>query len=231
MVCTLVLIDPIEPVRNAKEDELFLVQYSNLGYADSSSWSFEISGDWLIFNPDTLILSGTPDNEDVGLVSVKLNLSDDVGHFDVQDFTINVENRAPTLAGNDVVEIDQDEYYEVDYDCDDDGQGVMTYYVSSDADWLEMEPRTGVLFGLPENDDVGEYTLTISVTDGNDGWDSRQFDLTVHNVNDAPVIITEDITTVNQDDPFIRNYVAEEIDVDDELRWVGTSYRCILPQH
>ncbi|MBN1389048.1 MAG: FG-GAP repeat protein, partial [Candidatus Thermoplasmatota archaeon] len=219
MVCILIEIGPKEPIRISNEDEEYRVQYSNLGYADLPTWTYKINCDWLMFDMDTFFLSGTPDNEDVGFVSVMLNLSDDIGHFNVQEFTLKVNNTPPKISGTDIVEIGQDEYYEVDYDCDDDGQGEMTYYVTSSADWLEMDPDTGVLFGKPENDDVGVVTVTVSVTDGNDGWDSRQFDITVNNVNDAPRIISDDITSVNQGDPFVRHYQAEEIDVDDEIRW------------
>jgi hypothetical protein len=41
----------------------------------------------------------------------------------------------------------------------------------------------------------------------------------VSDVNDPPVIITDDITIVSQDDPYTRNYQAEDIDIDDELKW------------
>jgi hypothetical protein len=67
---------------------------------------------------------------------------------------------------------------------------------------------------------VGTNTVTISVTDGNDGWDSRQFDITVINVNDPPIITTFDIITVEQDKKYIRNYAAEDIDMNDELQWL-----------
>lgn len=89
MICILVEIGPIEPVRTANEDEEYHIQYSNLGYADDPTWTYSIKCDSLMFDIDTLILSGIPDNEEVGIVSVSFNLSDDVGHFDVQEFNIS----------------------------------------------------------------------------------------------------------------------------------------------
>ncbi len=219
MVCELVEIGPTEPIRIANEDEEYSVQYSNIGLADFSSWTFEIIGDWLSFDTGTLILSGTPENEDVGITSVALNLSDDIGHFSSQKFLISVENANPILTGENLLEINQGKYYEVDYDCNDDGQGNVTYHLSSNAEWLTMDYLSGIMNGTPTNDDVGIVTVTVSVHDGNEGWDSRQFDIKVINVNDPPIIITNDTLSVYQNDPFLKNYQALEIDSGDEIKW------------
>jgi len=219
IVHTPVQIRPFFDNASAYEDIEYRQQYWNFGWVKNPTWTLISDKEWLKFNQESKELYGNPNNADLGLTNVELNLTDIEGHFSSHKFRIFVYNSDPTLIGSDINEINQGEYYHNDYDCDDDGQGDITYYVSTNAEWLEMESNTGELFGYPDNDDVGMHTVTISVTDGNDGWDSRTFNLTVNNVNDAPIILTNDIFSINQDDPFVRHYQAVDIDIEDQLRW------------
>jgi len=219
MVHTPVQIRPFEDVKEAYEDEEYLQVYWNFGWETDPTWTMTTDKDWISFDPNTGELSGTPDNTELGLTTIELNLTDDDEHFSAHEFRIFVFNSDPNLIGDDLLEIDQDELYHVDYDCDDDGQGEITYYLTTSVEWLEMDPNTGVLSGTPGNDDVGEIMVSISVSDGNDGWDSRQFNITVINVNDPPTITTDDIVSVFQDEMFLRNYQAEDIDFVDEISW------------
>ncbi|MCK5562384.1 MAG: putative Ig domain-containing protein, partial [Thermoplasmata archaeon] len=73
--------------------------------------------------------------------------------------------------------------------------------------------------GLPANDDVGEYWINISVSDA-EYIDYTNFTLTVVNMNDPPVITTEDKTNAAIDELYSVNYEAEDIDpTDDKLTW------------
>ncbi|MGA1793445.1 MAG: putative Ig domain-containing protein [Thermoplasmatota archaeon] len=219
IVNTDVLIFPYIDKTTVLEDQEYRNSYWNAGWTEYPKWTMTANKDWLHFDEETRELHGTPDNGDVGFTKVNLTLSDILGHKDVRLFMISVDNVKPTMTGEDIQELYQGEYFETDYSCDDDGQGNVTYYVTSNLNWLQIDRYSGLLNGTPENDDVGTSMVQISVHDGNGGWDSRQFNLTVYNINDAPRIITDDITSVFQDDPFVRNYVAEEIDADDEIRW------------
>ncbi|MEO9781805.1 MAG: malectin domain-containing carbohydrate-binding protein [Sedimentitalea sp.] len=58
----------------------------------------------------------------------------------------------------------------------------------------------GVLVGLPENDDVGTYTIGITATDPEGNATTGVFELTVENTNDAPVL-----TGVFEDQSIIVN--------------------------
>ena len=54
--------------------------------------------------------------------------------------------------------------------------------------WLNFDLATGTLSGTPTNDDVGVLDLQVTATDNFGGSDSDIFQLTVNNVNDAPVL-------------------------------------------
>jgi len=73
--------------------------------------------------------------------------------------------------------------------------------------------------GTPTNDDVGVYDINLSVSDGNGGVDTQNFELSVINVNDAP--IASDITismNKNTSKTFSANdFNFTDVDAGDEL--------------
>lgn len=204
---------------NAYEDEYFSIEFNNEGLEDIYSWSFESDSVWLEFNTLNGSLYGTPRNDDVGIDPVTISLSDYFGHTDEVEYQIVVANEDPTITTEIITEATEDVPYYLDLNCTDDGMGIIRYYVDTDHTWLSIDTITGVLNGTPRNDDVGTEQVTVSVTDDNGGIDSRTFELTVRNVNDPPIIIPEDVKTIEQDENFVRNYYAEDVDVDDELIW------------
>lgn len=54
--------------------------------------------------------------------------------------------------------------------------------------WLAFDPASGAFSGTPENVDVGSYSITLTATDGYGESASQSFELSVLNVNDAPVL-------------------------------------------
>ena len=45
---------------------------------------------------------------------------------------------------------------------------------------------SGMITGTPNNENVGEHTVTVQVRDSAGATDTKTFTLTVNNVNDAP---------------------------------------------
>ncbi len=54
--------------------------------------------------------------------------------------------------------------------------------------WLTINAATGVLSGTPTNGDVGSLAVKVTMTDGAGASANDTFNLTVTNVNDAPVV-------------------------------------------
>ena len=46
-------------------------------------------------------------------------------------------------------------------------------------DWLVVDPISGALNGMPQNDDMGEYSILVTASDGNGGSVTSVFSLTV----------------------------------------------------
>jgi len=97
---------------------------------------------------------------------------------------------------------------------------VLSYELLTDHGFLVLDEQTGVLSGLPTNDDVGKASVTINVEDGNGGGVGRGYLLEVVNVNDAPSIITEDVLSCDEDALYHVDYEAVDVDPTmDVLNW------------
>ena len=54
-------------------------------------------------------------------------------------------------------------------------------------DWITISP-SGLITGTPENEHVGEHTVTVKVTDSAGASDTKTFIITVNAVNEAPTV-------------------------------------------
>ena len=93
---------------------------------------------------------------------------------------------------------DSIEYYKI---ADVFGETV-SYEVVVKPDWMTISP-SGLITGTPENEHVGDHTITVTATDSAGASETKSFIITVNNVNDVPVlaaisdrVIDEDLTSV-----------------------------------
>jgi lysophospholipase L1-like esterase len=144
--------------------------------------------DWLEYDPITRRLSGTPDNEDVGVYHVEISVFDGTG-YTYQNFNLTVEltNHPP-----EIISTPKDTAYEtieykyvikaMDIDFD-----MLTYSSVIIPDWTTFS-ASGTLKGIPGNDDLGVHEVVLSVSDGeNIVYDS--FNITVVKTNYKPIIL------------------------------------------
>jgi hypothetical protein len=202
----------------AVEDQLYNVHYY-VTNATTPSGMFETNATWLEMNGTTGNLSGTPDNSNVGSYRVRLNVTDGFGRSDEHNFTVVVANTPPDITTTDNTSVDEDEYYAVDYNSSDDGQGTITWHLATDASWLKVNATTGLLNGTPVNSNVGSWYVNVSVDDGNGGKDFHNFTLEVVNFNDRPNITTTDVKTATEDVKYQVDYKVVDVDVGDTFTW------------
>jgi len=86
---------------------------------------------------------------------------------------------------------------------------------------IVMRGKITGLEGNPGNDDVGTHSVSLTLSDGIDS-DVQSFDITVNNVNDAPVITSSAITNVDEDSEYEYILEATDDDADDTLTWSVT---------
>jgi DNA-binding MarR family transcriptional regulator len=126
-----------------------------------------------------------------------------------------VYNTPPIILTQDNLTAIEDDFYSesydfIDFDVANVGQ-VVIWDFSSNATWLEFNKTRAELHGTPDNDDVGQHWVNISISDTM-GMDFTNFTLNVINVNDRPLINISNIETAFEDEFYIIKYSATDID-------------------
>ena len=193
---------------------------------------------WLTFNVVTRTFSGTPLNEHVGNLNLKLTASDIAGASATQNFNLPVQNTndAPTIGttitAQSVLEdstinftIPTNSFADVDV-------GDELHYSATLANgaalptWLSFNTVTGTFTGTPQNENVGNLSLKITAIDVAGASANQTFNLTVQNTNDAPTVgTTISVQTVLEDSALsftIPTNAFADVDVGDVLHYSVT---------
>jgi len=155
---------------------------------------------WLGFDAVTGTFGGTPTNDEVGTISVKVSATDagNLSAIDTFDVTVANTNDAPTLA-NAISDQNATEdaafsfTVPMDTYADVDTGDTLTYSATLADDsalpgWLTFNAAARTFSGTPANEDVGTLGVKVAATDGASASVSDVFDLTVANTNDTPVL-------------------------------------------
>ena len=168
---------------------------------------------WLSLNGTTGEFFGTPTNDDLGVINIRVTATDTAAVDVTTDFalTINNVNDTPTL---DNALIDQaateDSAFNYQFSAnsfgDVDAGDSLTYSVTSSLpSWLGFTAGTRTLAGTPVNADVGDVDVTIRATDSAGAFVEDTVRITVANVNDAPTHTLPGAQTLNEDSSFTFN--------------------------
>jgi hypothetical protein len=191
---------------SGKEYLMLEANPSDIDYQDGKEYYFKIK------------------NLDIGIHSCNFWASDGSIIFLTELYgELSVHNTPPTILTIDDPSTFEDLYYEVCYefkDIDNINVGQNCYwFFTTNASWIDFNYTTAILNGTPENDDVGEYWINITINDTFTN-DSTNFTLTVLNVNDPPEIITKDVNVTNEDEYYEKYYKAVDVDSpQDSLSW------------
>ncbi|MDR6759816.1 Ca2+-binding RTX toxin-like protein, partial [Mycoplana sp. BE70] len=193
---------------------------------------------WLSFDPATGTFSGTPENDHVGLITVKVTATDgsDVSVSDEFTLTVDNTNDDPTVANPiDDQSTDEDAPFTFQVPADtfadiDVGDTLTLSATLVNGDplpgWLSFDPATKTFTGTPLNGHVGTITVKVTATDGSDVSVSDEFTLTVANTNDAPTVATPIVDqTANEDEAFsftVPTGTFDDVDVGDSLTLSAT---------
>ncbi|TNF38617.1 MAG: tandem-95 repeat protein, partial [Deltaproteobacteria bacterium] len=153
---------------------------------------------WLTFFGGTGLFVGTPDNDAVGDLTVRLVATDLEGATAHTDFALHVNdaNAPPTLTAP-FGQIPATEDAELSWALpatafvDPDPNDVLTYTADRpDGDplpsWLTFDPAARTLVGIPRNEDVGVLSVRLTATDRAGAAASGLLRVAVANTNDPP---------------------------------------------
>ncbi|MBB3205139.1 autotransporter-associated beta strand protein [Rhodopirellula rubra] len=191
---------------------------------------------WLTFTPATRSFSGTPANDDVGSVTVKVTATDPSNAITADVFSIVVVNTndAPKLASEIADQVaTEDAGFEFAFSVDTffDVDGDELSYTAALANgsslpvWLTFSPETRTFSGTPLNNDVGAINVEVTATDPSDTTGTGAFAILVHNTNDEPQLVSEIVDQPALEDSGFEFLIASGVFVDvdgDELVYAAT---------
>jgi hypothetical protein len=203
------------------EDEPIEIHFWSTG-PQPVTWDAVFSN--MVFHWDNVTnnLSGRPLNTDVGFFTqVDITLSYKTISSVSDTFYIQVNNTLPKILPTDNPIIAyEDQSLAIDLNSTDDGQGTIKWAMDTDAgEWLDLDPNTGLLYGMPSNDDLGKYYVDVKVDDGNWGTGLTHLNLTVVNTNDPPTIVGQSKYTAYEDALYWVQYQVSDIDLGDTHTW------------
>ena len=146
---------------------------------------------WLSFNPSTRTFSGTPENGDVGNLSVRVTATDSASASVSTTFGLSVTNvnDAPVLSGTlNAQTATQNSSFSFTvpagtFTDPDVGDTLTLSATQADGSalpgWLSFNPATRTFSGTPANGDVGGLSIRITATDGSNVSVSTAFNLTI----------------------------------------------------
>jgi|GEM_PF-2685287 len=169
---------------------------------------------WLSFNSDTLTFSGTPLNDDVGTLAVRLTASDgSLSVSDIFNVTIANSNDQPTgsvSANSASVAVTQGNLLTAQATLsDEDGLGSFSYQWQrgSDSDssgsvdeseWSSISGAAATTYRLTQSDVGKMVRVQVSYTDGGGTVEQVNSSATsaVTNINDTPTAVADNVTAV-----------------------------------
>ncbi len=217
------------PATQVNEDSayLFTPQVSDV---DSQAFTFSITNKpaWVSFDAATGTLSGTPSNDDVGTYAgIVITVSDGSATATLNTFSIVVNNvnDAPSISGTPALTVNEDSTYRFAPQTGDVDSSSLSFSISNKPTWASFNTATGVLSGTPANEHVGTTeNIVITVSDGELSASLAAFNLTVINVNDAPVAVNDTfVFTESNDGIYLLDVLSNDSDVDQDtlqLDWV-----------
>ncbi len=178
---------------------------------------------WLDFDPKTGLLSGTPDQTQVGDHDISLLATD--GTTDIYDsFTLTVDDVNDEPVFNSVPDTTAEEGLAYTYfvDATDPDEDDLIFDAEIIPSWLIFNPATKVLAGIPTRSDAGDNPVKLTVTDG-EFTKEQSFIIKVKSGNSVPVITSIAPTTVDNYSDYMYNITAFDSDPADVLTFSAES--------
>ena len=123
-------------------------------------------------------------------------------------------NDTPVISSMPVTNGTQDIEYEYQVTATDVDDGdVLRFSLTVSPSFLSIDSISGLISGLPGNDDVGNHSVTVQVKDLAGATDTQNYTLSVDNENDPPQVT--DIPDQNIDEGGNFDSISLDSYVDD----------------
>ncbi|MBE9168127.1 tandem-95 repeat protein [Pleurocapsales cyanobacterium LEGE 06147] len=197
----------------ATEDELFNFTFpentfNDVDAGDSLSYTATLSDgsalpSWLTFNPETRTFSGTPVNEHVGQIAIEITATDNDGEVAQDIFEIEVINVNDIPLDIELSNISLDENSSngtiigILSTLDPDAGDTHSYTLLNNADGRfvldgnKLLVASGNLLDFEAN---STYLIEVQTTDAEGLSITKNFTISLNDINEAPVLINDSLT-------------------------------------
>ncbi len=167
--------------------------------ANTLTWSLSNAPAGMTINAGTGAIAWTPAEGVITSGAVTLTVNDGNGGTANQTFTVTVTrvNDPPVISGTPATSVNEASAYSFTPMVTDPDNTSFTFSIVNRPSWASFNTTTGALTSTPGNADVGTTSgIVISVSDGQYSRSLPAFNLTVVNINQAPVISGTPATSV-----------------------------------
>jgi PGF-pre-PGF domain-containing protein len=184
---------------------------------DILSYALATSPEGMTINQSNGIIKWIPTETQLGANYVSVVVSD--GELSTQqNFTINVgttQNNPPIITSTPIKTATQGIEYNYDVDATDSDNDALTYALLTYPIGMKINNATGLITWTPNATQVNSYDVNIIVYDSKGASALQWYVLTVANVNDAPIIISEPLLTAKTGELY--QYDVNAIDYDNDV--------------
>jgi membrane-bound inhibitor of C-type lysozyme len=218
------------PVTTGTEDTKYIydVEAYDIDAGDTLTYSVVSGPTDMVIDDSSGSITWIPTNDQVGANHVTVKVTDKYNGVATQPFTITVVNvnDPPTIISTPVTSATEDRSYTYNVQATDidPTEDVLTFTLNTYPTGMELDPATGELTWTPTNDQVGPNNVGVIVSDGNGGSDTQLFTVAVTNVNDPPLIVSTPPLTAIEDEKYVYDVDATDIDIGDTLTYGLDNY-------
>ncbi len=185
---------------------------------DALTWRLVTGPTEMSLDPAKGTLRWTPGVEQLGAVSVTIEVQDFYLATATQSFSVTTElaNRPPRITSAPPVNAQTGEpFFYAATGIDPDGD-TLRWSLSQAPPGMTVESATGLVRWTPTTNQVGEFAVTLLVNDGRGGTASQSFNLFASNLraNHAPVIVSNPLRDAGIARPYSYNLRATDADGD-----------------
>ena len=153
-----------------------------------------------------------------GIEDVNIDCTCGAGVFD--EFGTCSFNRNPTITSTPVTSVYEDSLYLYDVNATDPDPGaVLSFSLTTKPAGMTINSNSGLIQWTPQNQQVGPNAVSVRVSDGQGGYGTQNFTITVINTNDPPTITSLPDTLAEEDLPYQYQVQVTEEDMNDTLTY------------
>ena len=198
----------------------------NVTDPDDIALVFASNATFLYLDPAMGSITFLPENKDVGRHLFWVNVTDDEGASDRLNLSLTVINMndPPKLALLSDMTVNERTPFTMKVNATDPDMdiGMDRLRFSSESDIFNIT-STGAISFTPQEKDVGEHPVTITVTDSGGLSDRRSFTITVTDINDPPLVERLADFSVPERRPVSFRVNASDPDKGDVLNFKSSS--------